>query len=233
MTPKKEVKLEDMKVYELEKLYYLMKLQNLRKVGQGFLPDVDHFSDSEKLVPLEKTIVPVALVDFASGEINVPQMFDGDAFKTVSAGVQHTSAAGLGTSDATVSITAGEIWEILAIFATFNCDATVADRTASLLVTPQTAAMVAAVPAAGNIPFDDITLSASQTGGFFITQSGLVWLNDNGTTGADATVTTTPLPMILQSVTGALSSIAADITANGQAGDTVALDVWYRKVNRA
>jgi hypothetical protein len=219
--------LEEMTVVELEKLYYLTKLQALTKVHKSRLYDNDVLSDLQGNVIVDRTIRASPIIDPLTPDM--PQLFDGNSLNVSEGGMrQHAGASGLGATGVNISVPTGEIWEILAMYASFLCDATVISRTANLIVYTQTPNRLNAVPATGDIPFSPLTLTASQHGSIYVPGGGWVWDNDNGTITADAVVTLSPLPLYID----AGGVIKAAYSANGQAADASAIDIIYRTVHR-
>jgi len=127
-------------------------------------------------------------------------------------------------ADATVTVTAGQIWNILNILATFKVDATVADRSCILTFNPLTGQH-------SNGPWGTITeafkigalvLSASQEGSHFQTGNTVFYNDHDAHTSA---ITTPILPLCFMG-----GSIIKTEQTNWAADDRATLSILYQRV---
>lgn len=135
---------------------------------------------------------------------------------------------GVGAGVAQQLVTAGEIWEIVAIFASFHMSGVAAARTCELeissyLTWPND---VRGGVYANEIVDLAIVLNANEDGFIWMNGRNFVTLDTAGVV-ADTAAAESLFPLFL--VGG--FSIEADITANADADDMMGIDVLYRRVD--
>lgn len=127
---------------------------------------------------------------------------------------------------ATITVTAGQIWEVLAIFATFTVDGTALDRTAQLQIAPGMTNILSAIPAQHWVQTDTLTLSASQEGSIWMVGRNYIFFNDNGIITKSTSASDSILPLIL----GPEGAVKAAIVTNKQTGDRQCIAILYRRL---
>jgi len=211
--PKKDKPLEEMKVWELEKLYYLIKLKEMGfKVHEDFFFDEDFITDSEGFVKVDPRLRLTTTVD---PETRSPTKWAMDY-------TEETATA----ADATLTLPlspSGALYEVHTIIASGVMDATVVNRT--WLVAIEDILPVAAATAARSCETSVVTSSASQHIQMVLPPRPYHFTNDHGTIAIVADEN--PLPLVLRA--GA-SIIFENSAANWGVGDSLGIGAKYRRV---
>jgi len=214
--PIKERKLEDMKIWELEKEYYRRMLAQMRrgqpKVHIDRLNAVDNITDSQSYLEYDPILKMNANIDPITGEV-VPWGM-----------IEETELSTAGDPTYTFPSTPETgLYQIWTIVASGVMDATVADRT--WLVAIEDTLPVAAATAARSCETTVVTSSASQHIQMVLPPRPYHFANDHGTLSIVADEN--PLPLVVKA--GA-SVIFENSAANWGVADSLGLTVRYRRV---